>query len=85
MSVYGRTDIECRRTEQVTGLERSVGAILVDKGGGAAPVSERQGWRLLATSIWVGGLPAALQSAEEVLPEGTRRINLEGRDRSFHP
>ena len=48
-------------------------------------VSERQGWRLLATSIWVGGLPAALQSAEEVLPEGTRRINLEGRDRNFHP
>ena len=36
MSVHGRTDIECQGTEQVTDLERSAGAILVDGGGGRA-------------------------------------------------
>ena len=36
MSVHERTDIEYQRTEQVTDLERSAGAILVDAGGGPA-------------------------------------------------
>ena len=40
MSVHGRTDIEWQGTEQVTDLERSAGAILVDAGGRPAPGSK---------------------------------------------
>jgi hypothetical protein len=40
MSVYGRTDFEYQRAEQVTDLEWSAGTILVDEGGGTAPGGE---------------------------------------------
>ena len=42
------TDVECQGTAQVTGLERSAGAILDDEGAAQLlGVSERQEWRLL--------------------------------------
>ena len=40
MSVYGRTDNEYQRTEQVTDLEWSAGAILDDEGGGTVAGGE---------------------------------------------
>ena len=41
MSVHERTDIECQRTDEVTDLERSAGAILVDAGGLSASRSKQ--------------------------------------------
>ena len=48
MSVYERTDVEHKGTDEVTDLERSVGGALVDTRGGGGSCGERHAWRILA-------------------------------------